>query len=43
MPKDATKLIHFLNSENKNELKELDIEDRIETILEVRKVLPRET
>ena len=41
MPEYATKLIHFLNSKNKYELQELDIEDRTKTILEVRKVLSK--
>lgn len=41
MPEDATKLIHFLNNKKKYELQELYIEDRIETILEVRKVLSK--
>ena len=41
MPEDATKLIHFLNSKKKYELQELDIEDRTEKNLEVRKVLSK--
>ena len=41
MPEDATKLIHILNGKNEYELQELDIEDRTETILEVRKVLSK--
>ena len=38
---DATILIHFLNSKNKYELQELEIEDKTKTILEVRKVLSK--
>jgi hypothetical protein len=41
MPEDANRLIHFLNSKNRYELQELDIEDRTETILEIRKVLSK--
>jgi len=41
MPKDATRIIQFLNNKNKYELQELDIEDRRKTILEVRKVLSK--
>lgn len=41
MPEDATRIIQFLNNENKYELQELEIEDRTETILEVRKVLSK--
>jgi hypothetical protein len=32
-PAEATELIRFLNSKNKQELEELEIEDRTETIL----------
>ena len=39
MPEDANRLIHFLNRKNRYELHELDIEDKIETILEIRKFL----
>lgn len=40
-PEDANRLIHFLNSKNRYELQELNIEDRIETILEITKVLSK--
>jgi hypothetical protein len=40
-PTEATKLIRFLNSKNKQELEELEIEDRTETILEIKKVLTK--
>ena len=33
MPGESPKLIHFLNSKNKYELQELDIAERIGTIL----------
>ena len=41
MPKEATKIIDFLNSKNKYELQELDIDNRTGTILEVKKVLTK--
>jgi len=41
MPKEASRIIQFLNSKNKYELQELDIADRIDTILEVKKVLTK--
>jgi hypothetical protein len=40
-PTEATDLIRFLNSKNKQELEELEIEDRTETILEIKKVLTK--
>jgi hypothetical protein len=40
-PTEATELIRFLNSKNKQELEELEIEDRTETILEIKKVLTK--
>jgi hypothetical protein len=40
-PTEATKLIKFLNSKNKQELEELEIEERTETILEIKKVLTK--
>lgn len=43
IPKDATRIIQFLNSKNKYELQELEIKDRTEKILEVRKVLSKRT
>lgn len=41
MPEEATRIIQFLNSKNKYDLQELEIEDRTETIFEVRKVLSK--
>jgi hypothetical protein len=38
---EATELIRFLNSKNKQELEELEIEDKSETILEIKKVLTK--
>ena len=40
-PTEATNIIKFLNSKTKEELEALEIEDRIETILEVKKVLTK--
>lgn len=40
-PEDEKWLIHFLNSKNRNELQEPNIEDRIEAIFEIRKVLSK--
>lgn len=40
-PRDATRLIQFLNSKKKSQLQELEIEDKIATILEVKKVLTK--
>jgi hypothetical protein len=40
-PIEATELIRFLNSKNKQELEALEIEDRTKTILEVKKVLTK--
>lgn len=40
-PSEATQLIKFLNSKNRQELEELEIEDRTETILEVEKLLTK--
>jgi hypothetical protein len=39
MPIEATEIIKFLNSKTREELEELKIEDRTETILEVKRVL----
>lgn len=39
--RDATRLINFLNSKNKYQLQELEIEDKIATILEVKKILTK--
>ena len=41
MPAEATKIIKFLNSKTREELEELRIEDRSETILEVKRVLTK--
>ena len=41
MPEEATRIIHFLNSKNKYELQELDIDDRTGIIIEVKKVLTK--
>jgi hypothetical protein len=41
MPTEVAKIIKFLNSKTKEELEDLKIEDRIETILEVKRVLTK--
>jgi hypothetical protein len=41
MPTEANEIIRFLNSKSKEELEALQIEDRTETILEVKKVLTK--
>jgi hypothetical protein len=41
MPIEATEIIRFLNSKTKEELEDLKIEDRMETILEVKRVLTK--
>jgi hypothetical protein len=41
MPAKATKIIKFLHSKTREELEELKIEDRTETILEVKRVLTK--
>jgi hypothetical protein len=41
MPTQANEIIRFLNSKTKEELEELKIEDRTETILEVKRVLTK--
>lgn len=43
IPKEANRLIHFLNTRNKEQLEELGINDRIETILEIKRVLTKKT
>lgn len=40
-PKDANRLIHFLNSKNKHEVNEMGVEDRTEAIVEGNKVLSK--
>jgi len=40
-PEEASKIIKFINSKNKYELEELGMTDRIETILEVKKVISK--
>jgi hypothetical protein len=39
MPTEANEIIRFLNLETKEDMENLKIEDRIETILEVKRVL----
>jgi hypothetical protein len=41
MPIEAVEIIKFLNSKTREELEDLKIEDRIETILEVKRVLTK--
>jgi hypothetical protein len=41
MPTEANEIIKFLNSKSKEELEALQIEDRTETILEVKRVLTK--
>jgi hypothetical protein len=41
MPIQANEIIRFLNSKNREELEELKIEDRTETIIEVKRVLTK--
>ena len=41
MPTRANEIIRFLNSKTKDELESLEIEDRTETILKVKKVLTK--
>jgi hypothetical protein len=41
MPTEANEIIRFLNSKTREELEELKIEDRIETILKVKRVLTK--
>jgi hypothetical protein len=41
MPAQANEIIRFLNSKTREELEELKIEDRTETILEAKKVLTK--
>jgi hypothetical protein len=41
MPTEAAEIIKFLNSKSREELEDLKIEDRIETILEVKRVLTK--
>ena len=41
MPDEANRLIHFLNNKNKEHLEELGIADKIETILEIKRVLTK--
>ena len=43
MLEEATKLINFLNTKNKNQLGELGIRDRIGKILEIKKVLTKKS
>ena len=41
MPTEANEIIGFLNSKTKEELESLNIEDRTETILEVKRVMTK--
>jgi hypothetical protein len=41
MPTQANEIIKFLNSKTREELEELRIEDRTETILEFKRVLTK--
>jgi hypothetical protein len=41
MPTKFTEIIEFMNSKTKEELEDLKIEDRIETILEVKRLLTK--
>jgi hypothetical protein len=41
MPTEAAEIVKFLNSKTREELEELKIEDRTETILEVKRVLTK--
>ena len=41
MPTEATEIIKFLNSKTREELEDLKIEDGMETILEVKRVLTK--
>ena len=41
MPTQANDIIRFLNSKTREELEELKIEDRTETILEVKRILTK--
>lgn len=43
MPEQANRIIHFLNTKNSEELVTLDVRDRIDTILEIKKVLTKRT
>ena len=41
MPTEATEIIKFLNSKTREDLEDFKIEDRIETILEVKRVMTK--
>jgi hypothetical protein len=41
MPSEANEIIKFLNSKTKEELENLKVENRTETILEVKRVLTK--
>ena len=43
MLEEANMIIHFLNTRNKEQLEELRINDRTETILEIKRVLTKKT
>jgi hypothetical protein len=42
-PRKSTKLFRLLNSKSKQELEELEIEEKTETILEIKKVLTKKS
>ena len=41
IPTEANEIIKFLNSKTREELEDLEVEDRIETILKVKRVLTK--
>lgn len=41
MPDEANRLIHFSNKKNREQLEELGISDRTDTILEIKRVLTK--
>ena len=43
MPEEANRLIHFLNTQTKNQLAEIGIQDRTGTILEIKRVFTKIT
>lgn len=43
MPEEATRLINFLNTNNKYQLEEMGIRDKTGTILEIKKVLTKKS
>jgi len=43
MPDQTNRLIHFLNNRNKEQLEELGISDKTNTIMEIKRVLTKKT